>query len=91
MTKLLIQTICFVEKKQIVIDMYTRGIRELEAGIAIDLSHIPGEAGERARRLQEKMEVNLQMVRERRERLGLSSFLIQLYLLLFVISFKCMS
>ena len=51
--------------------MYSTGIRELEAGIRIDLSQITGEDGERARRLQQKMKNNLEMVCERKERLGL--------------------
>lgn len=51
--------------------MYSSGIRELEAGIRIDLSEIDGEEGERARRLQQKMKNNLQMVCDRKDKLGL--------------------
>jgi len=54
-----------------VIDMYKAGIGELEKGIKLDLSHLTGEDGERARKLQDKMKKNLVMVRDRLERLGI--------------------
>ncbi|CAG2166409.1 unnamed protein product [Oppiella nova] len=62
-----------IEQKRIVIEMYSKGIEELEEGIGIDLSGVTGEEGERARKLQLKMNNNLLMVRERRERLGMQS------------------
>lgn len=58
------------EQKEIVIAMYKAGIEELEKGIKLDLNDLRGEEGERARRLQAKMEKNLNMVRDRLERLG---------------------
>ncbi|CAG2105424.1 unnamed protein product [Medioppia subpectinata] len=58
-----------MKQKRIVIEMYSKGIEELEEGIGIDLSGVEGEEGQRARKLQHKMQNNLIMVRERRERL----------------------
>ncbi|ROT65716.1 putative spastin isoform X1 [Penaeus vannamei] len=45
-------------------ELYRRGIAELEAGIAVDCLG-RGEAYERAQRLQEKMRTNLIMAKER--------------------------
>ena len=50
-------------------DLYKRGIAELEAGIAVECVG-RGEAYERAQRLQEKMKTNLLMAKERLEMLG---------------------
>ncbi|XP_076064506.1 spastin isoform X2 [Oratosquilla oratoria] len=49
-------------------DMYRRGIQELEAGISVDCTG-RGDVYERAQRLQEKMRTNLIMAKERLEML----------------------
>ncbi|XP_065207889.1 spastin isoform X2 [Planococcus citri] len=51
-------------KKQ-AIQLYEKGIIELEKGILVDCSGHKGEAGERAQRLQDKMRTNLKMAKER--------------------------
>ena len=50
-------------------ELYRRGIAELESGIAVDCTG-RGEAYERASRLQDKMKSNLIMAKERLEMLG---------------------
>ncbi|XP_050718311.1 spastin-like isoform X3 [Eriocheir sinensis] len=50
--------------KEAAMEMYRRGIAELEAGIAVECVG-KGEAYERAQRLQEKMKTNLLMAKER--------------------------
>ncbi|XP_063849087.1 spastin-like isoform X1 [Scylla paramamosain] len=50
--------------KEAAMDLYRRGIAELESGIAVECVG-RGEAYERAQRLQEKMKTNLLMARER--------------------------
>lgn len=50
--------------KELAMELYRRGIAELEAGIAVDCLG-RGEAYERAQRLQEKMRTNLIMAKER--------------------------
>ncbi|XP_071521099.1 spastin isoform X3 [Panulirus ornatus] len=50
--------------KEAAMELYRRGITELECGIAIDCMG-RGEAYERAQRLQEKMKTNLIMAKER--------------------------
>ncbi|CAD5111173.1 DgyrCDS509 [Dimorphilus gyrociliatus] len=51
-------------RKDLAVDLYKKGIEELEKGIAVDVSG-PGDAFERARRLQEKMRTNLIMAKDR--------------------------
>lgn len=51
-------------------DLYRRGINELEQGIAVDCSGGRGEAYQRAQRLQDKMRTNLIMAKERLDMLG---------------------
>ncbi|KAK3855477.1 hypothetical protein Pcinc_038126 [Petrolisthes cinctipes] len=46
-------------------DLYRRGISELDQGIAVDCSGGRGEAYQRAQRLQDKMRTNLIMAKER--------------------------
>lgn len=50
-------------------ELYRRGISELECGIAVDCGG-RGEAYERAQRLQDKMRTNLIMAKERLDMLG---------------------
>nr|XP_053655662.1 spastin-like isoform X1 [Cherax quadricarinatus] len=50
--------------KEVAMELYRRGITELESGIAIDCEG-RGEAYERAQRLQDKMRTNLIMAKER--------------------------
>lgn len=52
--------------KEIAVELYKRGIAELEKGIEIDC-HGTGEQWEHAQRIQEKMIVNLAMAKERLE------------------------
>ncbi|GFS13646.1 spastin [Elysia marginata] len=53
-------------RKDIAAELYKKGIIELEKGIAIDVCG-QGETYERARRLQDKMKTNLEMVKDRLE------------------------
>ncbi|PVD25741.1 hypothetical protein C0Q70_13401 [Pomacea canaliculata] len=53
-------------RKDVAVDMYKKGILELEKGIAVDVSG-EGETFERARRLREKMITNLAMAKDRLE------------------------
>lgn len=46
------------------VELYTRGIAELEKGIEIDC-HGTGDQWEHAQRIQEKMIINLAMAKER--------------------------
>ncbi|XP_076442114.1 spastin-like isoform X3 [Babylonia areolata] len=59
-------------RKEIAVEMYKKGIRELEKGIAVDVSG-EGETFQKARRLKEKMMTNLAMARDRLEVLAVSS------------------
>ncbi|XP_052058183.1 spastin-like isoform X2 [Mytilus californianus] len=52
-------------KQDIAIDMYKKGIIELEKGIAVDVSSGEGSSWDRARRLQEKMVTNMVMAKDR--------------------------
>ncbi|KAK8780506.1 hypothetical protein V5799_018152, partial [Amblyomma americanum] len=51
--------------KELAIDLYRKGIEELQKGIAIDFSQGKGPTWERAHRLTDKMRTNLQMARDR--------------------------
>ncbi|RZF34158.1 hypothetical protein LSTR_LSTR003568 [Laodelphax striatellus] len=51
--------------KEEAIDLYKRGILELEKGIAIDCHSGKGDVWERAQRLHEKMKTNLIMAKDR--------------------------
>ncbi|XP_029827708.2 spastin isoform X2 [Ixodes scapularis] len=51
--------------KEMSIDLYRKGIEELQKGIAIDFSKGQGTTWERAHRLSDKMKVNLEMARDR--------------------------
>lgn len=59
--------------KELAMELYRRGIAELEAGIAVDCLG-RGEAYERAQRLQEKMRTNLIMAKERLDMLDAKTF-----------------
>ncbi|XP_075530275.1 spastin isoform X3 [Dermacentor variabilis] len=51
--------------KELAIDLYRKGIEELQKGIAIDFSQGKGPSWERAHRLTDKMRVNLEMAKDR--------------------------
>ncbi|XP_046402832.1 spastin isoform X1 [Ischnura elegans] len=54
-------------QKEQAIELYKKGILELEKGISIDCLGGKGEVWERAQRLQQKMRTNLSMARDRLE------------------------
>lgn len=60
----------FVGQKEIAIELYRKGIRELEYGIAVDCWGGRSEVWERAQRLHDKMQTNLSMARDRLHFLG---------------------
>lgn len=74
----MIANICFVcnfrfhcvGQKEVAIELYRKGIRELELGIAVDCWGGRGEIYERAQRLHDKMQTNLSMARDRLHFLG---------------------
>lgn len=57
-------------QKEVAIELYRKGIRELELGIAVDCWGGRGEVYERAQRLHDKMQTNLSMARDRLHFLG---------------------
>lgn len=57
-------------QKEVAIELYRKGIRELEFGIAVDCWSGRGEVYERAQRLHDKMQTNLSMARDRLHFLG---------------------
>lgn len=57
-------------QKDTAIELYRKGIRELEFGIAVDCWGGRGEIYERAQRLHDKMQTNLSMARDRLHFLG---------------------
>ncbi|XP_053655663.1 spastin isoform X2 [Cherax quadricarinatus] len=59
--------------KEVAMELYRRGITELESGIAIDCEG-RGEAYERAQRLQDKMRTNLIMAKERLDMLDAKTY-----------------
>ncbi|XP_055585180.1 spastin-like [Uranotaenia lowii] len=52
-------------QKELAIELYRKGILELERGIAVDCWGGRGEVWERAQRLHDKMQTNLSMARDR--------------------------
>lgn len=60
----------FSGHKELAIELYQKGIRELEEGIAVDCWIGSGEVYERAQRLHEKMQTNLSMAKDRLHFLG---------------------
>lgn len=62
----------FAGQKEVAIELYRKGIRELEYGIAVDCWSGRGEVWERAQRLHDKMQTNLSMARDRLHFLGKS-------------------
>ncbi|XP_053695056.1 spastin isoform X1 [Sabethes cyaneus] len=52
-------------QKELAIDLYRKGILELERGIAVECWGGRGEVWERAQRLHDKMQTNLSMARDR--------------------------
>nr|CAD7262210.1 unnamed protein product [Timema shepardi] len=57
-------------QKELAIELYKKGISELEKGIALECIGGRGEVWERAQRLHEKMKTNLAMARDRLDFLG---------------------
>ncbi|XP_063231005.1 spastin isoform X1 [Bacillus rossius redtenbacheri] len=57
--------------KEMAIELYKKGISELEKGIAVDCVGGKGEVWERAQRLHEKMKTNLSMAKDRLDFLAL--------------------
>ncbi|XP_011181049.1 spastin isoform X2 [Zeugodacus cucurbitae] len=51
--------------KELAIELYRKGIKELEDGIAVDCWSGRGDVWERAQRLHDKMQTNLSMARDR--------------------------
>lgn len=62
--------ILFAGQKELAIDLYRKGITELELGIAVQCWGGRGEVWERAQRLHEKMKTNLAMAKDRLQFLG---------------------
>lgn len=58
-------------QKDLAIDLYRKGITELELGIAVQCWGGRGEVWERAQRLHEKMKTNLAMAKDRLQFLGI--------------------
>lgn len=57
-------------QKEMAIELYKKGIGELEKGIAVECNGGHGEVWEHAQRLHDKMRTNLIMAKERLEYLG---------------------
>lgn len=60
----------FAGQKELAIELYRKGISELELGIAVQCWGGRGEVWERAQRLHEKMKTNLAMAKDRLQFLG---------------------
>jgi spastin len=60
-------------QKELAIELYKKGISELEQGIAVDCVGGKGEVWERAQRLHDKMKTNLVMAKDRLDFLGIQS------------------
>jgi hypothetical protein len=60
----------FAGQKELAIELYKKGIGELEQGIAVECWAGRGEAWQRAQRLHDKMQTNLGMARDRLHFLG---------------------
>lgn len=56
--------------KELAIELYRKGIKELEDGIAVDCWSGRGDVWDRAQRLHDKMQTNLSMARDRLHFLG---------------------
>lgn len=57
-------------QKELAIELYKKGIYELERGIAVDCWGGRGDAWQRAQRLHDKMKTNLGMAKDRLHFLG---------------------
>lgn len=58
-------------QKELAIELYKKGIYELERGIAVDCWGGRGDAWQRAQRLHDKMKTNLGMAKDRLHFLGM--------------------
>lgn len=67
--------------KDLAIELYRKGITELELGIAVQCWAGKGEVWERAQRLHEKMKTNLAMAKDRLQFLGSYQFFLKLFFL----------
>lgn len=56
--------------KEMAIELYKKGIGELEKGVAVECNGGRGEVWERAQRLHDKMRTNLAMAKDRLDFLG---------------------
>lgn len=74
---LILQFVIFLSagQKDLAIELYRKGILELEKGIAIDCTGGKGEVWERAQRLHVKMKTNLSMAKDRLSFLGMLFYL----------------
>lgn len=64
------QVLLILGHKELAIELYKKGILELEKGIAVECNAGKGELWERAQRLHEKMKTNLSMAKDRLDFLG---------------------
>lgn len=64
-------TLLLLGQKDLAIELYRKGITELELGIAVQCWGGRGEVWERAQRLHEKMKSNLAMAKDRLQFLGI--------------------
>lgn len=60
------------------IELYKKGIDELQKGIAVECNGGRGEVWERAQRLNDKMKTNLAMAKDRLDFLSMSGFFFSL-------------
>ena len=65
--------VCCTGQKELAIELYKKGISELEQGIAVDCVGGKGEVWERAQRLHDKMKTNLVMAKDRLDFLGIET------------------
>lgn len=67
---IIVNVFTFLGQKELAIELYRKGITELELGIAVQCFGGRGEVWERAQRLHEKMKTNLAMAKDRLQFLG---------------------
>lgn len=65
--------IFLIGHKEMAIELYKKGIGELEKGVAVECYGGKGEVYERAQRLHEKMRANLAMAKDRLDFLGMDN------------------
>lgn len=77
---------CVIGQKELAIELYKKGITELELGIAVQCWGGRGEVWERAQRLHEKMKTNLAMARDRLQFLGMYLYTSHTYTFVYISS-----